>query len=182
MRGAPATPPPSRALRAFLAQNLELLDYAALRKAFEESDSFDCLPRWRYEHAGWIVDFFPVPKSTTARGRTDIRPLGAFQEEATWSVGCAALRDTLKKKAGKYGDLGRPFVIAVNAIDDAHDIDVKDALLGQECIQVFVSEHGPLERQSRVRDGVWWGPMANAIRNSAPFSSFLASITRRSRV
>jgi hypothetical protein len=158
LHGSPATPPSSRALRNFLTERLALLDYAALRTAFEHSGDIECAPRWRFEHAGWVIDFFPIPKSPETRGDSDVRPVGAFLEEATWRVGCAAFRNTLRKKAGKYGQLGAPFVIAVNAIDHAEDIDVKDALFGQECIEVAVSEHGTRERQARMRNGIWWGP------------------------
>jgi hypothetical protein len=158
LHGSPKTPPSSRALRKFLTEKLALLDHAALRAALEHSGDLECAPRWRYEHAGWVIDFFPIPKPPEARDRGDVRPLAVFLEDAKCRIGCAAFRDTLKKKAGKYGHLDAPFVVAVNAIDHADDIDIRDALFGQECIEVSVSENGIRERPSRLRNGIWQGP------------------------
>jgi len=158
LHGTPATPPPARALRDFLEKKIAALDYDALRNAFENSGDLDCAPRWRYEHAGWVIDFFPIPKSPETRGDTNVRPVAAFVEEATWRIGCAPFRDTLKKKAGKYGQFDVPFIVAVNSMDHADDIDVRDALFGQECIEATVSERGTSERQTRMRNGIWLGP------------------------
>lgn len=158
LHGAPATPPSSRSLRRFLEDKLSDLDYVAVRTALEASGSLDCMPHWRYSHEGWSIDFFPIPKSPAARGSADARPVGALIEEGKWRDGCKGLRETLSKKAGRYGQLDIPYIIAVNAIDHADDIDVRDALFGQECLEVAGSESGACERPNRMRNGVLWGP------------------------
>jgi len=52
------------------------------------------------------------------------------------------LRKALRK-AGRYAELGEPFIIAVNVLDTfADEISFKEALLGRECIRVTRAAEG----------------------------------------
>jgi hypothetical protein len=96
LHGSPAIPPSSRDLRKFLTEKLALLDYALLRTAFEHSGDLECAPRWRYEHAGWVIDFFPIPKPPETRDKRHVRPLAAFLEDAKCRV-CGVSRHAEKE-------------------------------------------------------------------------------------
>ena len=66
------------------------------------------------------------------------------------------LRKALRKKAGRYGPLGKPFIIAVNALDIcANEISFEEALFGTECIQVTSTAEGFHELRTRNPDGLW---------------------------
>src|SRR2546430_8119671 len=115
IHGAPATPPPARRMRRFLEQKLALLDPDEIAARLHPG-RHHIIPHWRYEHAGWQIDFFPIPKSPVMRGKADVRPLKAWFEERRLHT-TEAIRDGVMKKAGRYGELDLPYVIAINALD-----------------------------------------------------------------
>lgn len=69
-----------------------------------------------------------------------------------------AIRDAVRAKAGRYGDLGIPYVVAVNALGqwllDQHDI--MGALFGQEAFY-FDPENPGEPEMTRQPDGAWFG-------------------------
>jgi hypothetical protein len=69
------------------------------------------------------------------------------------------VRGALEKKAGRYGALDQPYVVAVNALEMfAHEDAALDALLGSPCIVVQQRADGFTHRESRNPDGIWCGP------------------------
>ena len=77
-----------------------------------EARGFDALPHWAFEHGGWRIAFFPIPKGPENRGRGGIRPV-ALQFEAPRQIDPReSIRDAILAKAGRYGDLELPYVIA----------------------------------------------------------------------
>jgi len=156
LRGHPATPPPARKIRALLERELAKLDSAQVTRDYE-TGGLDALPHWLFEHDGWRIDFFPIPKTPQARGKPDVRPIGLHAPAGRWLNLGATIRDALLKKMGRYGDLGLPYVVAVNILAISVDEDdLMDALFGQEQYLISVAEDGSREvRPSRAPDGAW---------------------------
>jgi hypothetical protein len=157
----PPTPPPGKALRTAVETFIKDLDPDLLAEAFQRR-GFDALPRGIFQHDDWSLEFFPVPKSPAARGDLSIRPLGMMGSmKARMVDDSVALRDAIIKKASRYGDLGRPYIVAVNAVGQHLDlIDVMEALFGKETFLVGAGPDGrsrepELQRQP---DGAWIGP------------------------
>jgi hypothetical protein len=131
-KGAPETPPSARKMMSFLAERLATLNPDELAKIIM-SDGFKAVPQWSYEHQGWIIDFFPIPKSPKMRGRFGVRPLGTWFPDVQIIQPHIPLREAVIEKAGRYGDLNLPYVIAVNALDDdVERINIMEALFGEE--------------------------------------------------
>jgi hypothetical protein len=64
----------------------------------------------------------------------------------------------IQKKAGRYGKLDLPYVVAVNALDPFADEDAAvDALLGSRCLVVSQTAAGITYRKDRNPDGIWCG-------------------------
>jgi hypothetical protein len=73
-------------------------------------------PRWTYrDEGGFELEITAVPKSPESRGNPEVRPIGAYPGEVRWGDSRAVLKKSIDSKATKYGELDRPFVIAVNA-------------------------------------------------------------------
>lgn len=159
LRGGPKTPPRAGAMRSFLRERLAPLDPDQITQLVQ-SAGFHALPRWRFEHMGWEIDFFPIPKSPRARGKPGVRPIGMRMGEALWSDPSAAIRNAIVGKAGQYGDLDLPYAIAVNALEAGVDrIDIMEALFGREKFTVKLTPSGPSEPEmTRELDGVWTSP------------------------
>jgi hypothetical protein len=157
----PPSPPPGRALRAAIEAFVKDLDPDLLALAFQR-DGFDALPRGVFQHEGWSLEYFPIPKSPNARGDTNIRPLGMMGSmQAKWVDERVALRDALLKKASRYGELGQPYIVAVNAVGQHLDLtDVMEGLFGKESFVFRAGADGRSQdpEMRRQRDGAWIGP------------------------
>jgi hypothetical protein len=156
LRTQPETPPPGREICRFLAEKLADLDPDALEVQFAKS-GFEALPHWLHEAEGWGIEFFPLPKSAPIRGQPGIRPIGLHFEGFRWLDARRSIRDAIVEKAGAYGALDLPYLIAVNALADHVDTtDVMEALFGREQF-TFRRDLGAAQRPefSRVPDGAW---------------------------
>jgi hypothetical protein len=74
------------------------------------------LPRFSYESEDWSVNFVAIPKKPEARNKLGVRPLGMFGCSAGWSQDSGIFHDCVRGKAGKYGQLNLPFMIAVKCL------------------------------------------------------------------
>lgn len=155
VRGAPKTPPPARRIRSFLSKNLAGLDPDKVMTLLESG--LDALPRWHYEYGDWRIEFYPIPKSPKDRGKLGTRPIGLRWYGPQFADSRIAIRDALCDKAGRYGALGLPYVVAVNALDRSTDsTDIMEALFGKEKYLVELSRpKSPEPEVTRELDGVW---------------------------
>jgi len=159
VHGSPDTPPPGRKWRAFLEKWLSKLDPDVAGK--EKSDELDGLPSTTLNHDGWNVTFQAIPKSPKARGKQGIRPIGIRflrpQEckEHEW------IRNAIKEKATKYGNLDLPYIIAINVLSIFSNDDhmVMNALFGDERITFYRLPTGGFDNKlTRASNGAFRGP------------------------
>lgn len=146
--GAPSTQPSASKLRNAVLKWLDELDPDAT-----------CSPRPRMEwsHEGWSLVIEAIPVKRERRGKTT-RLLAGYSGEGGISDGWTGIRDAVKHKTSKYGDLDKPFLIAVNYGSVFLDqIDELQALYGQE--QILVSIHDPQRdsKLTRIPNGAWHG-------------------------
>jgi hypothetical protein len=158
-RGTPRTQPSVKKIVTFLEEQLRKIDPDEMVELLAQAGTFQALPHWRYEHEGWEIEFFPIPKSPQARGKSGVRPIGfqfhGFQKSNTSN----AIKGAIVKKAGRYGELALPYVVAVNALGFADHSDVMDALFGQEQLTLTYALDNPGEiidtEMTRAPDGAW---------------------------
>jgi len=148
--GSPETPPSGQHIRTFLTERLAGLNRDEIVALLEQQDvpGFEALPHWQYEHDGWTIDFFPLPKSESLRGQTGVRPIGLEFSGVQLLQPKESIRNAVQRKAGRYGELAFPYIVAVNVLSDFVDrTDEVEALFGDE--------QGPGE--PRIANGVWRG-------------------------
>jgi len=160
VHGSPNTPPPGREWRAFLEEWLSELDPDVIGEK-EKSDGLEGLPSTTLNHDGWNVTFQAIPKSPKARGKQGVRPIGirffGFQEckEDEW------IRNAIKEKATKYGNLDLPYIIAINVLSIFSNDDhmVMDALFGDEGVTFYrLPTGGSDHKLTRASNGAFRGP------------------------
>jgi hypothetical protein len=153
------TAPATRKIKAFLKQQLDLLDPEQIASRYK-SGGYPALPHWRYSHDGWEIDFFPIPKSPELRGKPGVRPVGMELHGVEIVDPRTPLRDVILEKAGKYGRVKHPFVVAVNSRADHLDrTDVLEALFGREQFIYTQTRNGVVgPKAERAPDGVWTSP------------------------
>lgn len=115
----------------------------------------DGLPQVIVEQDGWRIEFKAMPVATAKRGRPDHRPVGVIARRPTssWVDSQKPLLPALRKKAGGYGELDSPFVIAINSQDFTETFDVECALFGKE--GVSVNRDTGDAKPMRFEDGLW---------------------------
>lgn len=159
LSGAPASPPPGRRMREFLEGRLSALDPDEVVRMIE-GGGYRAAPHWLFEESGWRIVFFPFPKSPGMRGRPGVRPLGMWFHGVHLITTWEAIRDAILNKAGRYGELDLPYVIAVDVLAEHIDlIQVMEALFGHEQITVRWSDAGRSEPElGRAPNGAWTSP------------------------
>lgn len=155
-----ATAPPGRKWRSQLERWLAGLDPDAIGEQLKPGGLED-LPRITLSDAGWNVEFQAIPKSPAARGECGVRPLGlysfGFQEckEDEW------VKNAIKEKATRYGDLNVPYLIAINVLSifSNDNLMIMDALFGKEGFTVYRLPDGGFDhRPNRAPNGAFRGP------------------------
>ncbi len=158
--GNPATPPPARRIASFVSARLASLNPDEIAKLYE-TGRIEEIPRWSFEHEGWKIEFKPIPKKPEARGKPEVRPIGVQSTGVRWVDHRIPIREAIVEKAGRYGDLDLPYVVAVNVLEFINKIDVMEALFGKEQFTIAFSQSKPTEpvdiRASRLPNGAWTG-------------------------
>ncbi len=150
-RGTPDQPIATARLRRAVQRFVDELDYD---QAVERAEAgHPPAPVWQHAEHGAHFRIQPVAKNIRRReGRAiggRIMPGRVIRPEI-------AIKSAVEGKAGRYGDIGLPLVIAVNALDEfARVDDAFRALFGTT--GVIVSQVGAA-RGVRNRDGAWRGP------------------------
>jgi hypothetical protein len=127
-------------------------------EALRAAGTLDGVKEVVWRDRGWVVKFRAIPKSQEARGRTGIRPLGMFGGlDMEVSDGVSPLKRALLDKANAYGELGRPFIIALGVgwFAGRDDFDITGALFGGSQLQITAGTVEP--KLSRAPDGFWFG-------------------------
>lgn len=153
--GSPNTPPPGKALRRVLSKWLSKLNPDDVIREYEARGS-DALPVLEWQYEDWKIEFQAIPIKPEKRGQGQ-RVIGLHSEEGRLTNSWEPIRDAILFKGGRYGELSKPYVVAVNVDSYTLDrIDEIQALFGQER---FTFCHGSQEfRKHRAPNGAWIGP------------------------
>ncbi len=153
--GSPKSPPSAKKLSKDLHRWLDNLDPDTTIENIKKTGNTEIEPYY-WSHDGWQIEINPLPLPQERRGKSNnlvaiSSPPGGFVD--SWTP----IRDAIKFKGKKYGELNHPLVVAVN-INNFHldKIDEMQALYGQEIIAIDPSrKHAPLIK--RAANGVWKG-------------------------
>jgi hypothetical protein len=130
---------PTRKLRRDLEVWLRTLDPDEVSVALEQESSIKYeLPFWEWRHDQWHVVFRAWPKSRTARGEAEIRPLGVLGGGDAYIVDDESpIKAALADKGGAYGRLEHPYIIALSLSSvTSDDFGITNVLYGTEGVRV----------------------------------------------
>jgi hypothetical protein len=140
--------PPVRQMLAAINRWLDGLD----------PDAASPTPEIDWQHGDWWITLRALAKSPEARTFRSDGLIGIQSGWAGRSDMGARIREKLHSKATRYGQLDRPYLIALTASSFlARDEELVTALLGQEVIQFIEGQPGS-EQFVRQRDGLFMGP------------------------
>ncbi len=127
-------------------------------------------PIWEWSNGDWLIEFNPIPKSPDKIGGPIKRIIGIGPMEVGMDRTKENLRTALAYKAGRYGLLDKPYVIAANVLSPTADAeDIEDSIFGDQVYTVQVTPSGPgAGKPGRKSNGVWTGEKGpRYTRNSA---------------
>lgn len=147
--GEPASQPSARRLRNHVHRWLDGLNADALTATMAAGD-YAALPREHWVHDGWQLEFRALPKNRH-RGELD-RLIGMLSGRGGWVDLKTPIREAIRFKGGRYGNLPLPLVVAVN-VEAFHlrESDEVEALFGSEARAIC----GSNARIVRQNDGAW---------------------------
>ena len=149
--------PSARNLKGFIRRLFREADYAELLSSLS-AGGLAVLPRHQYRENGVLIDVELVPKSAKSRGKPGLRPIGMYPVVSRYIRVDRTLYTAINAKATRYGELDRPYIIAVNSLSewDTEDDDILNALFGTEVYVWTPGQTGPIP--SRKPDGAFIGP------------------------
>lgn len=169
--GVPAAPVRQRDIRRGVEGWLETLNYDEILASWPQG--IETLPRYDIEQHGLRVVVSPVPRRRTRGSAESVRSIAGRMLSPLSVESHEAIRNAILGKAGRYGQLDAPYIVAVNSMSDYADRDsITDALFGTPAVYVGRTEDGYEDRPGRVTDGVWHGRNGPSnTRVSAVFST-----------
>lgn len=155
--GTPDTQPSGKKLLAATLKWLDSLDPDRVRSE-AESRGLESTPTHKWAHEGWQVRLRAYPLKPEARGKSRTL-IGMLDGGAGLIDQWSPIRDAIKFKGAKYGDLDKPLLVAVNFGSFHLDkIDEMDALYGQELYVLDTRDPEKEARITRASNGAWVGP------------------------
>jgi len=126
--GAPENSPTCKSLKRKLESWLETLNPDEIEsdcRAGRDSASYS------WKDGSWELTFRAIAKPPEIRGQSGIRNITVYCREFERRTVAEQIRRGIHHKATKYGELGKPYIIAVNCLDVlSKDSDVFDAMFG----------------------------------------------------
>jgi len=127
------------------------------------NNDLDSLPKWCFNANGCVLIFEPLPISKSRRRSLQRDPILFHTRNVEFVDHHSPIRNAVTRKANRYGKLSLPFIVAINCLELVDDIDVMNALFGQEQFHVPIQPDRPITpediRFSRKRDGAWTNPI-----------------------
>ena len=145
---------PSSKIGRFLERELTKFDPDVVAEEARKL-GWKAWPCLLWSAAGWALEFYLIPKSPEARERKDLRPIGGMSSGLERVDSRRPLLNALKSKSTRYGQLGLPFIIAINSLElTLTDRDIAQALFGTLWFLIDPDSDRPI----RAPDGFWLGP------------------------
>ncbi|MDO8040369.1 hypothetical protein [Janthinobacterium sp. SUN137] len=155
-RGVPTTQPSGKKILHEVHTWLNTLDPDQIQ-AEHHASFFATAPKRDIPHEDWTVSFQPIPIPPEKRG-TAKQLIGLIDGGGGVVDSWTPLRESLKEKGQRYGELEHPLLVAVNfSAFNLSDIDEMQALFGQEQFHFPIEGDGEPDF-SRAKNGLWIGP------------------------
>jgi len=113
------------------------------------------IPFIRFEDQNLSMIIKLMPKSKEIRGKKGVRPIGIFPSESFVGGADDSIKSALSKKANRYGELDKPFLICINSKSyrGTDNYDVMDALFGSTSISYSTDPNNKDEQIERAMNG-----------------------------
>jgi hypothetical protein len=100
----------------------------------------------------------PLAVSKSKRGKSSRRAVGVFPIEIFYGGGEESIRESINRKAKRYGDLDKPFIICINALSfkTSSSDDVDSAIWGTLAFPIDDNQSSSVKNSVHKPDGVFY--------------------------
>lgn len=153
--GSPKSSPSGKKLKNEIHAWLDSLEPDKILEKMD-SEGFDSIEPMVRNYDGWDLQIRPIPLDPERRGQSSTL-IGIGGQGGGFIDSWSPIRDAIKSKGGKYGELDIPLVVATNVKCFHLDrLDEMQALFGQEQI-VYQRGTNPEPKMLRAPNGAWHG-------------------------
>lgn len=157
--------PSTKGMIKYIEEELQKIAPNILREELEKN-GIENLPKIEYKNRDVHMIVSPIPISPSAR-EEKIRPIGIYPAEAFWGGGEESLKESIEKKAKRYGKLDKPFIVCLNSLDirTSGKIDVDNAIWGTLAFSWSTNPESKDEKWIRQLDGVFYDKKGVRLKN-----------------
>lgn len=157
--------PSTKEMIKCIEEELKKIDPDTLREELEKN-GIENLPKIEYKNRDVHIIVSPIPVSPSTR-EEKIRPIGIYPAEAFWGGGEESLKESIEKKAKRYGKLDKPFIVCLNSLDirTSGKIDVDNAIWGTVAFSWSTNPESKDEKWIRQLDGVFCDKKGVRLKN-----------------
>lgn len=157
--------PSTKGIITHIEQELKKINPKLLREKINNGDT-DKLPTIEYNNGDIHIIVKPIPVIPSARKEKQ-RPIGIYPAETFLGGGEESLKDSIEKKAKRYGKLDKPFIVCMNSLDirTSGKIDVDNAIWGSLAWSWSTNPEDKDEKWIRQLDGVFLDKKGARLKN-----------------
>lgn len=157
--------PSTKEMIKCIEEELKKIGPDTLREELEKN-GIENLPKIEYKNRDVHIIVSPIPVSPSTR-EEKIRPIGIYPAEAFWGGGEESLKESIEKKAKRYGKLDKPFIVCLNSLDirTSGKIDVDNAIWGTVAFSWSTNPESKDEKWIRQLDGVFCDKKGVRLKN-----------------
>ena len=157
--------PSTKRMIKYIEEELKRIDPDILSEELEKN-GIENFPKIEYKNRDVHIIVSPIPVSLSAR-EEKVLPIGIYPAEAFWGGGEESLKNSIEKKAKRYGKLDKPFIICLNSLDirTSGKIDVDNAIWGTLALSWSTNPESKDEKWIRQLDGVFCDEKGARLKN-----------------
>ena len=157
--------PSTKRMIKYIEEELKRIDPDILSEELEKN-GIENFPKIEYKNRDVHIIVSPIPVSLSAREEKAL-PIGIYPAEAFWGGGEESLKNSIEKKAKRYGKLDKPFIICLNSLDirTSGKIDVDNAIWGTLALSWSTNPESKDEKWIRQLDGVFCDEKGARLKN-----------------
>jgi len=157
--------PSTKGIISYIEDELQKINPDLLNDEIDK-DGIDKLPVIEYNNGDIHIIVKPIPVIPSARMEKK-RPIGIYPAETFWGGGEESLKDSIEKKAKRYGKLDKPFIVCMNSLDimTSGKIDVDNAIWGSLVWSWSTNPEDRDEKWIRQLDGVFLDKKGARLKN-----------------
>lgn len=123
-----------------------------------EKYGFDGCPRIEFENKDFNIIIQPMPLIESERDKISENPIGMFPFESFWGGGEESLRQSILKKAKRYGKFEIPYLICINALGKktSRKIDIENVVWGSLQYTFSTDPNKRDGKMTRKSDGIFY--------------------------